>query len=152
MEYRWKEGSQHKTSAAVAAEVCKRLEDEGRLTAKDLVDVSRPVSAPLHNEFEWEDSVAAEKYREHQARKVINSIIIVREEHAPIRQFFNIEVRSPEYASVDVLMSKEDTAKRLLRQALQDLQNFQRKYAGLKEYARLKGIISQAIEELESVS
>ena len=38
--YEWREGSKHKVSAQVAGEVCAGLEQDGRLTAKDLVEVS----------------------------------------------------------------------------------------------------------------
>ena len=78
-EYRFKMQGMHKVSAELAGQVCQSLSDspEG-LTAKRLVDVSRDESAPLHAEFEWDDSVAGEKYREEQARKIIQHLIIVR--------------------------------------------------------------------------
>lgn len=77
-EYRFKKGSVHKVSAEVAGRVCQELSDtpEG-LTPKRLVDASRAPDAPMHNEFEWDDTVAGEKYREEQARKVIQHIVVV---------------------------------------------------------------------------
>ena len=75
-KYTWCDGSHHKVDPNVAAQVATELEEAGMLTAKNLVDVSRPEDAPLHDEFEWDDSVAAEKYREGQARNVIHSLRI----------------------------------------------------------------------------
>jgi hypothetical protein len=56
-------------------------EKHDTITAKLVVAESRPLSAPLHPVFEWEDSVAGELYREHQARYVIRSIRIVENEN-----------------------------------------------------------------------
>ena len=69
-----------KVSAEVAAPVLEGLANENRLTAANLVDVSRPEDAPLHPEFEWRDDVAAERWREEQARQIIRCIRVVSEE------------------------------------------------------------------------
>lgn len=73
--YFWAPGSRHKVSAQVAGEVCDELSVDGKITPSDMVDASRPDDAPLHPEFEWDDSVAAERYRETQARAIIRHII-----------------------------------------------------------------------------
>lgn len=88
--YSWARGSGgHKVSAQVAGEVCAGLEERNQLTPGNLVDVSRPDEAPLHGEFEWDDTVAAERYRETQARHVIRSIVVVRE--MPAREKSELE-------------------------------------------------------------
>jgi hypothetical protein len=46
----------------------------GRLTAPLVVEAARPEDAPLHSQFEWDDGVAAEKYRLTQARHLITSV------------------------------------------------------------------------------
>lgn len=76
MNFIRKKGFQLKTPPQIVGEVCLELEKEGRLTAKNLVDVSRDEDAPLHNEFEWSDDIAAEKYREVQAGYIIRSVEI----------------------------------------------------------------------------
>ena len=43
-------------------------------TPKELVEAARDVNSPLHNEFEWNDGVAAQRYREMQAGYIIRSI------------------------------------------------------------------------------
>ena len=48
------------------------LEDAGgRLTAEGVLDAARDEAHPLHGEFEWDDSVAAEQHRLSQARKLL---------------------------------------------------------------------------------
>lgn len=51
-------------------------DQHSRLTARLVVDTARDKNSPLHQHFEWDDSVAGEKYREHQARDLIRSIKI----------------------------------------------------------------------------
>ena len=63
MVYKWKERAQIRVSADVAGRVCEELEKDGALTPKRLLDVSRAEDAPLHDAFEWNDGIAAEKYQ-----------------------------------------------------------------------------------------
>ena len=134
MVYKWRPGYQHKVSAQTAGEVCKALEEEGRLTAATLVDESRPEDAPLHAEFEWNDSVAAEEYRKHQARNVIGSIIeVISPDVVPTRAFFNIVRREANYESIHTIITDEDKRQALLSKALSELRAFEAKYSTLSE-------------------
>lgn len=146
MVYKFKAGSMIKVDAQLAGAELERLEADGNLTAKALVDASRPEDAPLHKEFEWNDSIAAEAYREQQARHIINSIEVVREETAPIRAFFNINRAEPQYHHIDAIMRKADTRSALIRTAFAELHAFKRKYEQLEELAA----VFAAIDEAES--
>ena len=137
MIYKWKEGSHHKVSAQIAGEVCAELEVMGRLSAENLVDVSRPEDAPLHSEFEWNDDIAAEMYRRTQAGQIIRHLSVKTETKTPVRAFFNIEVRNKEFESIQAIIRNEDKYAALLEQALRELEAFQRKYQMLSE---LQGI------------
>lgn len=145
MVYQLKAGSRIKTAAAVVGAECERLEREGRLTAKELVKESRPKDAPLHKEFEWRDKVAGELWREHQARHIINSVVIINERKEPQRVFFNIEIKEQEYYSVDTILQSEDKRDALLKTALRELEAFQMKYSQITE---LCGVFD-AINELK---
>ena len=70
MVYEFKPCSYIKASAQVAGEMCEQLSKTGGLTPKRLVDANRAEDAPLHGEFEWNDTVAAEAYREGQAAHI----------------------------------------------------------------------------------
>ncbi len=50
--------------------------EQGELTPALLVDVARAPGHPLHPRFEWDDTVAGEKFRRHQARQLIRSVRI----------------------------------------------------------------------------
>ncbi len=92
-EYRFKMQGMHKVSAEIAGAVCQQLsESEEGLTPKRLVDVSRDKNAPLHDEFEWDDAVASEKYREHQAQTIIQHLIIVKTDSEKERKLKDVQI------------------------------------------------------------
>lgn len=147
--YSYKQGFRGKVDPQIAGEICAKLEAENRLTAQDLVEVSRPETAPLHCEFEWDDSKAAEKYRESQARNIIRHITVELKDgqsssQEPVRAFYNVVEASPEYESIRVIISDESKYSALLRTALKELRAFSKKYSQLKEL----GAILEAINQL----
>lgn len=148
MVYKWKEGSRHKVSAQIAGEVCAELEERGELSAQNLVEVSRPEDAPLHEEFEWNDDVAAELWRTNQAQHIISHITLKSETQTPVRAFFNLEVKSPIYESLNAIVKHEDKYATLLQTALRELEAFQRKYLMLSELDK----VMEAIEEAKKAA
>lgn len=136
MVYQWKKGSYINADPEVAGKMCEELEKSGELTAQKLLQANKPVDAPLHDEFEWDDSVAAESYRLEQARHIINCLVTVKENSAePVRAFFNIVRQSPNYQHIETILRSSDTTELLLKTALSELVAFQRKYSQLKELA-----------------
>lgn len=127
MVFEWKPGCRVKADAQIAGEMCDRMEKHGMLTAKNLVEENRPDDAPLHGCFEWVDSVAAENWREHQARHIINSIVVRTEKKEPVRVFFKIESEGGRYDSIETIISN-GKSESLLQQALNELENVRRKY------------------------
>ena len=47
---------------------------DGKLTPAAVVDSARPEESVLHEDFEWRDDVAAEKYRQGQARQMVGAV------------------------------------------------------------------------------
>lgn len=141
--YEYKIGMKLPVSAQVAGEVCEELEQRNGLTPHNLVEVSRPNDAPTHDLFEWDDTVAAEKYREVQARQVIRLIVKVPEKSQsdePTRAFVSItthETKRPEccYRSIDRVLRDASSREAMLDNARRELMAFQRKYNQFKELA-----------------
>lgn len=149
MKVMWKAGySPANVSAQTAYDTIHELYEQGRSSAKDLVDASRPEDAPLHPLFTWDDQIAAEKYREREARTIIAHIICVpeEEEHQPtVRAFFKIEPENnAPYEPTFVIMKNEDKREMLLNQAKRELVAFEIKYQSLNELAR----VFEAIHEV----
>lgn len=129
-----------------------QLAAENNLNAKALVDVSRPVDAPLHKEFEWDDNIAAEKWREQQGRVMIAMITVISdgapEQETPVRAYFHIEDHQPNYEPVTLIIKDEDKTAKLFKQAMRELFSFQEKYSGLRQFKKL----FEDIEELRQTS
>ena len=147
MVYQWRAGSRAKGSAQTAGEVCSRLEAEGRLTAQDLVDESRPVDAPLHSSFEWDDAVAAEEFRKEQARHIISSVVLVEGEKAPKKVFYNISTDGSQYSHIQTILKQKDRYDQLLKDALAEIRAFRKRYNSLVELNTLFEVIDTYVAQ-----
>ena len=137
MVYEWKTASYIKADANIAGKQCEELEKTVGLTAKNLLDANRDESAPLHNEFEWNDGIAAEKYRENQARHIIACLCVKAEtvngkQSEPVRAFLKTAPES-EYQSLNVILQSADSHVAMLSMALRELEVFRKKYEMLAE-------------------
>lgn len=153
MVYEWKGASRIKADAQKAGELFEQLEAENDLTAARVVEESRAEDAVLHDEFEWNDSEAANKYREGQARHLINAITIATvkaegcDKPIPVRAFFNVSADSTYTSVVSIANSAEKTAN-LVAQAKRELITFTNKYNAIQSY--LSGVFD-AIKEATDV-
>ena len=132
MVYSWKSAARIKADAQKAGELFEQLERSGELTPAKIVEVSRSEDAALHDEFEWDDSIAANCYREGQAGNLLRAIIITDESKTaePVRAFFKVEQNT--YESITAIVKSEDKVQLLLSQAISELNAFQRKYDCLR--------------------
>lgn len=92
----------------------------GALRPDDVVDDARDPKSPLHDQFEWDDSVAAHKYRISQARTLIKTVTIeVKVEHREV--VVPRYVRDPSvgerqgYADVFEIKNEQELARDALR-------------------------------------
>lgn len=152
MQYTWKSGSRVKADAQMVGEICADLESRRMLTPANLVDEGRPDGSPLHGLFEWDDSVAAERYRETQAAYIIRSIEVVSSGHEPVRAFVSISIggTAREYMDVNAVVSSADTREMMLADALADLIAFKRKYKALKEFEPIFDVIDEMEKQYDT--
>lgn len=141
----WCKGSCFKAKPEVAKQVMDELAAKGKLFPAELVRVSKPKTAPLHNDFfDLNDREAAQKYREERAANMIRSIIVTPEEEqeaTPIRAYFNIERGTKEYIPTEIIFSDEAKKSRLLEIAKRELLSFKSKYETLTELAGVMNAI-----------
>lgn len=109
------------------------------LTPQLVVDEARPLNAPLHGRFEWNDTVAGEAYRRHQASELIRSVKI---EYSPVdapeRKFVRGFVSAQEgYRPTEEVVQDEFATKLLLQECERDIADLTRKYSHLVEFADL---------------
>lgn len=135
-----------KAPPEVAGKVCQEIiEEEGAITPKSLVRVSEPIDAPLHEEFEWQDDIAAQKYREEQARQIIKNIVTIEvsEETAEPKQvkcwvnseraFVPTDERAHKYVTLNTALGNVNWRDNLIESAKKDMHAFIHKYRRLNE-------------------
>lgn len=140
MVYQWKTPGLYNVQAQEAGEELERIYGErGKLDAADVVDESRPETAVLHPCFEWRDEIAAEKYREEQARALVRCVVTVQEtdgqKPVEVRAFFHVQET---YHPTSVIIQEEDKYTTLLQKALGELAAFRKKYTVLSGRDELK--------------
>lgn len=122
----------------------------GILHAEDVIAEARQLQSPLHACFEWNDGVAAEKYRLEQARNMIRITVIYQPKcEREITAF--VSLKSDRYEGdggykfvPDVVKTRAGRAA-LIDTALWELKMFQQKYADVKQFAGLFDEIKKLI-------
>lgn len=145
MIYQFAEGSIHAVSAQVVGPIFDQMGREGRLTPKNVVDEARPEDSPLHPEFEWDDAVAAEKWREKQAHLLIIHTVRIDEpeyDSTPIKAF-HVTVEKSHYEPIDIILKDETKRNVLLENAKRELLSFKKKYSTLSELSKVFLAIDQ---------
>lgn len=160
-KYSYRSGYSYKVPAQVVGKALESIEEkEGKVTSKSFLEYSRPETADTHSMFEWNDSIAAEKYRLRQSAAIIGQIEVKIEiadtddgesqeiQITPVPAFVNVAGKSTKASAtfVNVVTAHEDSAlwEQVLRNALAELNSFKRKYARYKKFAK----VISAIDEL----
>ena len=140
------------TNKTIIKEVKKIYNDNGGILRPiDVVEAARPKNSPLHKQFEWDNTVAAEKFRLHQARMFINIIVdVIYENRPPVRCFVSLKKdrfgEDTGYRTMVDVLSDKDLYSNMLKDALEELEYFRNKYQGLKEL----GEIFKAMEKVKA--
>lgn len=139
--FAWRAGSRFPVPAAVAGAELDRIgrTNGGAVTPAAVVDAARDPDHPLHRAFVWDDSEAAERYRQDQARSLIRSIrVVVAAAEGPQTQtmYLNVTVRETEsraYLPARVVMSDAEYRAQALAEAMASLDGWTRRYGHLNE-------------------
>jgi hypothetical protein len=106
-----------------------RLSHGGKLTPEDTVADATPEESLLHPAFEWDEASAAHQFRLSQARAIIRSVVIVRDEQAPVPAYLHVDIHRAEqqreryYQHTDVIVERPDefaAAIRVLRRKFEE--------------------------------
>ena len=124
------------------------------LTPKTLVDANRAEGSLLHNEFEWRDDVAAEKYRESQAAKIIRNVVIIEnttndeEEDRPVRGFCSTPGCIGNYVTLQTALTNEAFKAKLMEDAKRDAKAFLGKYRRLERLSSVNNAIERFLHDV----
>lgn len=154
MVYSWKVPV-YKVSAQQAGEHIEELDRiHGEVTPQILLDDSRPTDAVLHPCYEWDDSIAAEKYRLHQSKKIIGNLVIVSvsknkddaEKETRVNAFVSIKERneSASYRPTVMALSNSNMKAQVVKNAVAELRMFKAKYNGIVDF---ESIIKEVFQQ-----
>lgn len=160
-KFSWRDGYSYKVSAETVGRVLEGIEKKrGCVTAQDFLDYSRSETAETHSMFEWDDTVAAEKYRLGQSSKIINQIEVkvVREpddgKELTISAFVNVSPKAPAanatWVNIEKAHGDKDLWHRVMANAMGELKAFKRKYSRYKEFSGVIAEIDKIEEKLET--
>ena len=158
MVYKFRPGFSSKVSAPVAGERLEEIREanDGLLRPRDVVESARPKDDPLHPHFEWNNKLAADLYREDQARTLIRSVEIVRESDdmaaEPKREIAYVSVAKPfqtgqGYVATSEAMADPEQREFVLTMAVAQFRALRRRYGHLEELSH----VWAAVDELEAV-
>lgn len=141
----WKSGFGffHADAQTVAEEI---LEIGEEATSQQILDKARDSKTELHKCFEWDDTVAAEKYRLVQVRYLTSNLVIrrseeeIKENKPEIRVFHKTEATGG-YKPLQVIVQKEDEYQALLNRAWAELHALKVKYSNLQELDYILSLI-----------
>lgn len=151
MVFDWKVKGLYKVPAQDAGEELDRIyQKHGKIDAADVVDESRPKDAVLHPCFEWRDPVAAELWRQQQARGICNCIVTVeeRESKEPLVVRAVLHAQGAYYPT-PIVIKEEDKYNDVLQDALRAFKAARDKYEILSDRAEIKLIFSAIDAALE---
>ena len=130
------------------------IEEINKLTAEKVLLKAANEKSALHDLFEWDNTIAAERYRLQQARILINEVkIIVDTQEYYAFENVNIVVNKETnetarvYCARDRIMKDTDLREQIIQRAYNNILYWKRKY---ECYAEFK-VIVDAIKSVEKI-
>lgn len=149
-EYRWRKGWSGKLEDAriFGARVDWLEERLGHPpTSKEVLEDASDSKSPIHDLFEWNDSVAAEQYRKQQASRYLSSLTIMveitedgktKDYEMPVRVVVeNTAYQDHGHEHIRSVMRSPKKRQQLLENAIDELNSVEKRYRYLKELRRV---------------
>jgi hypothetical protein len=123
-----------------------KLAQEERLTPEQVVEDARPKDSPTHRYFEWDDAIAAGKYRLSQAGHLLRNVCVV---PAPHRE----PMRAEQFMTVRAVTHGEASGPRVasmspVEHARRELEAWRARYAPVPELQPIVALIIDALARL----
>jgi len=159
----WKRGYRNKIKAEVAFKELEKIKASNNdvLTAGIVLLSAKKVRSPLHKQFEWDDTAAAEEYRLGQARLMMRCVEVVYTQApsvAPQRHYSVVTEQvthdAPErkvYRSTAEILADPVARDEMLGNAIRDAISFRRKYAAMQELAQVFHAMDDFMEHNKAV-
>lgn len=129
------------------------LQAKGAYSTKALVDAARDPRCPAHADFEWDDSVAGEKWRLRQAgdyeRGIEYEVVIERKKTKPVQVNMRVVYPAKDKNGARVKVSggavvrDGDLMAQLVDRARSQLASFQNQYKSLRKLSEFAGLFRE---------
>ena len=150
-KYSFRDGFGWRVDPEVAGKHLDELAKErgGDLTPEMVVTDAENEDSPLHRCFDWDDKKAGDKWRLHQARQLIGSIVvdIVVKDTEQVRAFVNInypDSKERHYVNIVDAASDEHKMKLIIADARKQMKSWAQRF---KIYQQLREVALK-VEEL----
>lgn len=154
MRYCWK-GTAFSADANKVGNELERLENNVvKLTNNEVLEYAKNnVNSELHKCFDWDDSVAGNKWRLSQATAILSSIQLVIKEDEKSKETTKVyyslrtdsEISGREYKNVMKIIEDDEDYKQLLKRAENEFISYKERYNKLLKLSDLKNIIFRNI-------
>lgn len=131
-------------------------EHNGELKPEDVVEEARLAGSPLHDRFQWDDTICGREYRLLQARKLISYVMTrVGDEtnSVPVRLYWSLstdrQTKGGGYRTISTIMSKDETRQQLLADAQKEMDHFADKFSSLRELASVFDAMNEVKQRLQ---
>lgn len=130
---------------ADANECYREISSLEQITPKAILDFARDENSELHKCFEWDNDLAAEKYRTIQAGNVIRMLYVEpkSEDAPPVRVLSRTS--NTVYQPTRTFLKNQNEYEDLLKRALSELESFRLKYKTLFE-------LEQVFEQIDLIT
>lgn len=168
----WRDGARQPVAPDVAAqELDTIIARQGVVTPEAVVAAASPLDAPLHPAFDWDDTSAARKFREQQARTLMGSLLIEYRTPdgtvlAPTRYVIKLQPAAddddatmdettanaiqPRVYILSMTANADDALRhRRVQQAYRELLSWQARYREIAAFAKLFAVIDDFTAELD---
>ena len=157
----WKIGSVFKADPTLALREVQKVNNDygGEPPDGALVEHARDVNSVLHNDFEWDDTIAAHKQRVETEKKIKRSLVYVcrRESDQPeeakgVRVFSSVKRTDEDGYTTRFYLNTVDAMKdpvyreQIIANAQRELQQFHNKYHSLLELADVLDPIKKRLD------
>lgn len=134
-----------------------RRKSGGSLTAAAVVLYAKNTKSALHDQFDWNDTTAAQKHRLRQAKQLIQRVVVKIEgsDLAPTRAFVSVRMDEDaplSFTRIDVAMRDKRMRDQLLDDAREDLLRFRKRYSELQELADLFKVIDNIVGSKQKIA
>ena len=146
----------------IREELLKLQDETGRLTPSLVLSAAKDPQNPLHKHFEWDDSVAARKYRIDQARALIRQVsLVIRDEVVSLNPVYQSVTPCPQfvrdtsmppgeqgYRNIEKLKLDPDRAGELVKYEFDRARTHLERAESIAAFLNIRPVITAAIEHV----